>query len=161
MYMTFFDKTDITFTSSSWYYCAGWLGVKHQLTNLPAYIHVIFCIRSYPWRALQQFRSNRHQAPLPSAAIIIIHRRPQSFRLRKPLLYKLRDSEKCQILRPVWWYGPQDPYACSGCLIIVCELFLILTLSLPNTGHQNNATKQFNQKQISILHLIFQRLSVV
>ena len=30
-----------------------------------------------------------------------------------------------------------------------------LTEFLPNTGHQNNITKQFKQKQISILPLIF------
>ena len=32
---------------------------------------------------------------------------------------------------------------------------------LPNTGHQNNLTKKLNQKQISILHLICHRVSVV
>ena len=41
VYMTFFDKTDITFTFSSWYYRAGWLGVKHPLTYLlkVTYLH--------------------------------------------------------------------------------------------------------------------------
>ena len=31
---------------------------------------------------------------------------------------------------------------------------------LPNTGHQKNIPKQFNQKQISVPHLIFHRLTV-
>ena len=32
---------------------------------------------------------------------------------------------------------------------------------LSNTGYQNNITKQLNQKQISVLRLIFHRLTVV
>ena len=33
--------------------------------------------------------------------------------------------------------------------------------SLPGTEHQNNIAKQLNQKQESILHLIFQHFTVV
>ena len=43
-----------------------------------------------------------------------------------------------------------------------CSAIQMMSSSiLSNTGHQNNITKQLNQKQISVLHLIFHRLTVV
>ena len=44
-------------------------------------------------------------------------------------------------------------------VLYIYMLYMLLKNILPNTGRPNNVTKLLNQKQISILHLIFHHLS--